>query len=251
MNVQDIDEREEAAKGKFLREFGDQYNLALSALSALDDGLSLLDGQRLSDPAARVQAWLAVGHRNALSGALSVMSRGYFREAATLIRAAFEDWGTQKYLARHPEKALAYAEIDVTAPFRPKRGLPSFADIWKKLEGEGPEQAPRVYAWLCSHTHPSPTGLRSTYRRDAQGFWIHLSPSFDTGLTRQALAYWFQVAQLQLRATQELQLLVLGSSDPEWSKRGSTLSSQLVAATSELASGIAAEIGRASCRERV
>lgn len=255
MKPDDIDEVAEAIRAEFLKEFGDQYDLAVTALTVLTDGLSLLDGQGLSDQPARVRTWLAVGHRNALGAALTVLSRGYFREAATLIRAAFEDWGTQKYLAKHPEKAPAYAEIDVTAPFRRKKGAPSFADIWKKLQGEGPEEAPRVYAWLCSYTHPSAAGLRSTYHRDAEGFWIHLSPYFDTRLARQALAYWFQVAPLQLRATQDLQALVLGSADPEWSARGVTLSSELVEATRELASGIAAdaldEIGGALKREGV
>jgi hypothetical protein len=173
-----------------------------------------------------------------MQGALTMLTRGYFREGVTLIRAAFEDWGTQKYLQKHPEKAALYPQIAIDEPFARKRGIPLFTDIWAELEGMGQQAAPRVYDQLCSYAHPRGPGLRTTRDRDAEGFWVHAVPHFDPQACRQGLGYWFQVAQLQLRATQELQKAILGELASVWSERGQALSSQLGQAMSDLAKEI-------------
>jgi hypothetical protein len=235
----DIRVQEKAAERAFLKRFQDRYELAQAALQVLTDGLALLDGRSLKEEPARVRSWLAIGNRNALLGALTLLARGYFRESVAVLRAAFEDWAIQRYLSLHPDRAVAYGEIDMLSPFKPARteasATPRFETIWAELDREGSNDARRVYAWLCAYTHPTAVGVRSSYERDATGFTARLAPAVDPALTRHALAYWLQTAQLQLRATQQLQSLVLGESDAGWGARATALSNELDTAMKSMA----------------
>lgn len=228
MAAENIETLEEASRNQFERTFGGYLALVDDALSILEDGIAPLNDERLPDAPSRARTWLALRHYNALTAARSNMARGYGTAGAVLVRTAFEAWATQKFIANHPEKAGLYTELDLVSPFKPTEKAPQFASIWKELAGKGAEEAPRIYAWLSSYAHPSAVSLRATYDRTPAGFVTRSEPSFNESLVRQTLAGWFQVAQLQLRATQELQALVLGKPDEAWTVRGFDLSAKLV-----------------------
>ena len=198
-----LDQIDEQVRSASLKAMPEEIGLLDGILLHMNHGLVPLSGTK-NDRGLNLLAGLFI-HRafGSLWRAREDAVCGYPVQSLTLCRAALEDWGTLRYIERHPDETSLWlrgvlAEIETSG--RP----PKFSKIWNEL-GELGETATEAYSVLSKFAHPRDTGLPWLFHADVKNTYFHTGGHFDESGLRMCLYFLAVVSQPFLERIAQLQ----------------------------------------------
>lgn len=198
-----IEEGEREVQMAFRRDYGSQVELSVEYLEKLLDAWF---SWQAVQPGTWVEVALSLWARSfdSTNCALLLLQRGYFVQAATLIRQLDEDWLMIAYLEQHPELAAEF--------YKDEGNFPSFGSMAKALGSDVYDWWANDYGVLSRFSHPR--GLAARSRK--QGNLALIGPYYDKGIYGNFLLV---LLRSQVRSTADIVKLVRKTGLKEWDAR--------------------------------
>ena len=140
-------------------------------------------------------------------------SAGYRTQGLTLVRAAFEDYGTAGWVTMQPDDANLWLWEIVDDVPKPDQRPPRFTEIFKRLSEENldsPDVLKDLYGRLSEAAHPRAPGLQwnAQFGGGDEGakYSAEFLPVWDNSATATCLHYLLLIAHLILAAAVELRI---------------------------------------------
>jgi len=164
-----LQEIERRVSAEALRRDPESDAMVEAALNLFSEAIGQLASLKATTERDCVAYWMVAGELYSLVGAYRLLPLGYYRQAASLIRTALEDFLSCSYIWKHPEKTKLWLQ--------PKWNLiPKF----RKMHGDlGPELSDwwqGRYDMLCEFAHPRGRALAQIAAQVRRGA---LEPYFD------------------------------------------------------------------------
>lgn len=142
-----LQELETRVSAEALSRDPESHGMVEASLNLFSEAIGQLAGLKASTEAEHVAYWMVVSDFYSLVGAYRLLPAGYYRQAATLVRTALEDFLSCNYIWKHPQEASVWLQPN-------SKLIPRFAEMRKHLGPPLSAKWKETYDLLCEFAHP-------------------------------------------------------------------------------------------------
>ncbi len=201
-----LEELEEQVKSQTIQQHSEVLDNLENLLNSYLKGFGQLGTFTLTDENQKEQVWLYLVSRafNSLRWAFNLLQRGYYSQALTLTRSAYEDWLVCMDCRNNPETVEAILSAESY--------MPKFKAMSKRLEEPLRRGWDGDYGFLSTFAHPRHRAITVIVNPEFKN--LRVGPDYDETMFM-ITSYYLGTAGLRLGM---FLVLLTDLKSPEWAK---------------------------------